>query len=78
MQLKLCRQGVFHVALGVINLLGLAKKHGARILQTSTSEVYGDPLEHPQKETYRGNVSTTGPRAVLMRYALRFLRIRAF
>lgn len=49
--------------LGVINMLGLAKKHGARILQASTSEVYGDPLEHPQKESYRGNVSTIGPRA---------------
>lgn len=48
---------------GVINILGLAKKHGARILQASTSEVYGDPLEHPQKESYRGNVSTIGPRA---------------
>ncbi|HBW73806.1 MAG: UDP-glucuronate decarboxylase [Candidatus Magasanikbacteria bacterium GW2011_GWA2_45_39] len=49
--------------LGVINVLGLARKHNARILQASTSEVYGDPLEHPQKETYRGNVSCTGPRA---------------
>ena len=49
--------------IGVINVLGLAKQHGARILQASTSEVYGDPLEHPQKETYRCNVNTTGPRA---------------
>ncbi|NMB91673.1 SDR family oxidoreductase [candidate division WWE3 bacterium] len=49
--------------LGVINMLGIAKKHKARILQASTSEVYGDPLEHPQKETYRGNVNTIGPRA---------------
>lgn len=49
--------------IGVINVLGLAKKHGARILQTSTSEVYGDPTEHPQTENYRGNVSTIGPRA---------------
>lgn len=49
--------------LGVINMLGLAKKHKARILQASTSEVYGDPLEHPQTENYRGNVSTIGPRA---------------
>jgi len=48
---------------GVINMLGLAKRHKARILQASTSEVYGDPLEHPQKESYRGNVNTTGPRA---------------
>ncbi|MBI5229830.1 MAG: SDR family oxidoreductase [Candidatus Magasanikbacteria bacterium] len=49
--------------LGMINMLGLARAHGARILQASTSEVYGDPLEHPQKESYRGNVSCTGPRA---------------
>ena len=49
--------------IGVINILGLAKTHHARILQTSTSEVYGDPLEHPQKETYRGNVNPIGPRA---------------
>jgi UDP-glucuronate decarboxylase len=48
---------------GVINMLGLAKKHKARILQASTSEVYGDPLEHPQKESYRGNVNCIGPRA---------------
>ncbi|MDO8481303.1 MAG: SDR family oxidoreductase [Nanoarchaeota archaeon] len=49
--------------LGTMNMLGLAKKHGARILQASTSEVYGDPLEHPQKETYRGNVNPIGIRA---------------
>jgi len=49
--------------IGVINMLGLAKKHAARILQASTSEVYGDPLEHPQKESYRGNVNPIGPRA---------------
>ncbi|MBW6441903.1 SDR family oxidoreductase [Patescibacteria group bacterium] len=49
--------------IGVINVLGIAKKHGARILQASTSEVYGDPLEHPQKESYRGNVNTIGERA---------------
>ncbi len=48
---------------GVINMCGLAKKHKARILQASTSEIYGDPLEHPQEEQYRGNVSTIGPRA---------------
>jgi len=48
---------------GVINILGLAKRHKARILQASTSEIYGDPLEHPQKESYRGNVNTIGPRA---------------
>lgn len=49
--------------MGVINMLGLAKKHKARILQASTSEVYGDPDVHPQPESYRGNVNTIGPRA---------------
>ena len=49
--------------IGVINMLGLAKKHGAKILQASTSEIYGDPEIHPQVEAYRGNVSTIGPRA---------------
>jgi UDP-glucuronate decarboxylase len=49
--------------IGVINMLGLAKRHKARILQASTSEVYGDPLEHPQKESYLGNVNPIGPRA---------------
>jgi UDP-glucuronate decarboxylase len=48
---------------GVINVLEFAKLNGARVLQTSTSEIYGDPLEHPQKESYRGNVNTLGPRA---------------
>ncbi len=48
---------------GALNMLGLAKRVGARILQASTSEVYGDPDIHPQPEGYRGNVSTTGPRA---------------
>jgi hypothetical protein len=47
----------------MINLLELARRDGARILQTSTSEVYGDPLETPQKETYHGNVNPLGPRA---------------
>ena len=49
--------------IGVMNMLGLAGKHGASILQASTSEVYGDPEVHPQTEEYRGNVSITGPRA---------------
>jgi UDP-glucuronate decarboxylase len=49
--------------MGAINMLGLAKRTGARILQASTSEVYGDPTEHPQRETYRGNVNFLGPRA---------------
>jgi UDP-glucuronate decarboxylase len=49
--------------LGAINMLGLAKRLGATVLQASTSEVYGDPTVHPQNETYCGNVSTLGPRA---------------
>jgi UDP-glucuronate decarboxylase len=49
--------------LGMKNLLDLATATGARILQTSTSEVYGDPELHPQPETYRGNVNPIGPRA---------------
>ncbi|MBY0612829.1 MAG: SDR family oxidoreductase [Beijerinckiaceae bacterium] len=48
---------------GSINMLGLAKRLNAPILQASTSEVYGDPLVHPQPETYWGNVNTVGPRA---------------
>ena len=51
-------------AMGTHNLLGLAKAKGARILVASTSEVYGDPLVHPQKETYWGNVNPIGPRGV--------------
>jgi dTDP-glucose 4,6-dehydratase len=51
-------------ALGTHNLLGLAKSKGARILVASTSEVYGDPLVHPQPETYWGNVNPVGPRGV--------------
>ena len=49
--------------IGAINMLGLAKRIGARILQASTSEVYGDPTVHPQREDYRGNVNPLGPRA---------------
>jgi UDP-glucuronate decarboxylase len=49
--------------LGAINMLGLAKRVGARIFQASTSEVYGDPTVHPQPEDYRGNVNPLGPRA---------------
>lgn len=51
-------------SLGTHNLLGLAKAKNARILIASTSEVYGDPLEHPQTESYYGNVNTIGPRGV--------------
>lgn len=49
--------------LGSINVLGMAKRCHARILQASTSEVYGDPEVHPQHESYRGNVNPIGPRA---------------
>lgn len=48
---------------GAINMLGLAKRLKIKILQASTSEVYGDPAEHPQRETYWGNVNPIGPRA---------------
>ena len=48
---------------GTINMLGLAKRTGAKILQASTSEVYGDPEVHPQSEDYRGRVNPIGPRA---------------
>src|SRR6188508_1868363 len=51
-------------SLGTHNLLGLAKAKGARILVASTSEVYGDPLVHPQQEEYWGNVNPIGPRGV--------------
>lgn len=49
--------------IGVINMLNLAKKQNARILQASTSEIYGDPKVHPQPESYNGNVNTLGVRA---------------
>ncbi len=48
---------------GTIRLLDVARAHSARFLFTSTSEIYGDPWEHPQTETYTGNVTTLGPRA---------------
>src|SRR5688572_22309800 len=51
-------------SLGTHNALGLAKAKGSRFIIASTSEVYGDPLEHPQKETYWGNVNPIGPRGV--------------
>jgi len=51
-------------SLGTHKALGLAKEKGARFLLASTSEVYGDPLEHPQKESYWGNVNPIGPRGV--------------
>jgi len=51
-------------ALGTHNMLGVAKANNARFLLASTSEIYGDPLVHPQTEDYAGNVDITGPRAV--------------
>lgn len=48
---------------GAINMLGLAKRCKAKILQTSTSQIYGDPIVHPQTEEYWGNVNTLGPRS---------------
>jgi len=51
-------------SVGVFNLLELAKKHGATFFLASTSECYGDPLEHPQKESYWGHVNPIGPRSV--------------
>jgi dTDP-glucose 4,6-dehydratase len=51
-------------SVGVRNVLEIAKKYGARFLQCSTSECYGDPLVHPQVETYWGNVNPIGPRSV--------------
>lgn len=49
--------------IGAINILGMGRRCGARVLQASTSEVYGDPEVHPQPESYRGNVNPLGPRA---------------
>jgi UDP-glucuronate decarboxylase len=49
--------------IGTLRMLKLAERTGARLLFTSTSEIYGDPLEHPQREGYRGNVNPIGPRA---------------
>jgi dTDP-glucose 4,6-dehydratase len=51
-------------SLGTFNALDLARKYGAKYLVSSTSECYGDPLEHPQTETYWGNVNSIGPRSV--------------
>lgn len=62
--LKLPIQTLKVGALGTHNALGLALAKGSRLLLASTSEVYGDPLEHPQKETYTGNVDPIGPRGV--------------
>lgn len=72
--------------LGALNILELAQKSNAKLLQASTSEVYGDPLEHPQKESYFGNVNPIGPRscydeskrcaeAILSNYPTKIVRI---
>ena len=62
--LKLPMETMLVNTTGTLQLLELAEKQKAKFLFASTSEVYGDPLEHPQKETYLGNVSTVGPRSV--------------
>ncbi len=62
--LKLPIQTLKVGALGTHNTLGLARAKGARFLIASTSEVYGDPLQHPQREDYNGNVDAVGPRGV--------------
>lgn len=62
--LKLPIQTLKVGALGTHNALGLALAKGAKLLLASTSEIYGDPLEHPQKESYPGNVDPIGPRGV--------------
>jgi len=51
-------------AYGTRNMLGLARAEEARFVLASTSEIYGDPLEHPQRESYWGNVNPSGPRGV--------------
>lgn len=61
---KLPMQTMHVNTIGTQNMLEFAEKNNATFLFTSTSEIYGDPLEHPQKEEYRGNVSSTGPRSV--------------
>jgi GDP-D-mannose dehydratase len=53
--------------IGTINILGVAKRVKAKVLQASTSEVYGSALEHPQKEAYWGNVNPIGPKGLLRR-----------
>ena len=61
--LQIPKETLLTGSIGTKNMLDLAQKHSARLLLASTSEIYGDPLEHPQKETYFGNVNTIGPRS---------------
>ncbi len=61
--IKIPKETLLTGSIGTKNMLDLAQKHSARFLLASTSEIYGDPLEHPQKETYYGNVNTIGPRS---------------
>ncbi|KAF3632409.1 UDP-glucuronic acid decarboxylase 1 [Capsicum annuum] len=61
--ISFCIYIIYTNVMGTLNMLGLAKRIGARFLLTSTSEVYGDPLEHPQKETYWGHVNPIGVRS---------------
>ena len=61
--LKLPLETINTCTIGIKNILEIARKYNAKFLQASTSEIYGDPLEHPQSESYRGNVNTIGPRS---------------
>ncbi|MEA3343101.1 MAG: UDP-glucuronic acid decarboxylase family protein [archaeon] len=61
--IKIPKETLLTGSIGTKNMLDLAQKNNARFLLASTSEIYGDPKEHPQKETYYGNVNTTGPRS---------------
>jgi len=61
--LKLPLETIKTCTMGLTNVLNIAKKFNSTVVQASTSEIYGDPLEHPQTESYRGNVNTVGPRS---------------
>jgi len=61
--LKLPLETINTCTIGLTNVLNIAMKYNSVIVQASTSEIYGDPLEHPQTENYRGNVNTVGPRS---------------
>lgn len=61
--LKLPLETIRTCTIGITNILEIARKYNSTVIQASTSEIYGDPLEHPQTENYRGNVNTVGPRS---------------